>query len=114
MYSRADGRDADASDRSPTWGHGRSDPKPVVDRQARCAQEHTSHTDNVGRLRETTLRRSPLRHASDWRQDIATAPAALRMTSSTTSGFDNMGTWDAVTSVVAAFMRFETERCRSG
>jgi hypothetical protein len=27
-------------------------------------QEQTSHTDNVGRLRETTLRRSPLRYAS--------------------------------------------------
>src|SRR5262245_19648972 len=37
MYSRVDGRDADASDRSPTWGDGRSDPKPAVDRQARCA-----------------------------------------------------------------------------
>src|SRR5262249_36724244 len=49
------------------------------------------------------LRRSPLRYASDWRQDIDTAPAALRMTSSTTSGFDNMGTCEDVTSVVAAF-----------
>src|SRR5215475_10245744 len=52
--------------------------------------------------------------ASDWRQDIDTAPAALRMTSSTTSGFDNMGTCDDATSVVVAFMRFETKRCRSG
>jgi len=52
------------------------------DPAARC-QEQTSHTDNVGRLRETTLRRSLLRYASDWRQDIDTAPAALRMTSST-------------------------------
>src|SRR5262249_2548281 len=77
-------------------------------------QEETSHTDNVGRLRETTLRRSPLRYASDWRQDIDTAPAALRMTSSTTSGFDNMGTCEDATSVVVAFMRFETKRCRSG
>src|SRR5262245_55098180 len=66
-------------------------------------QEQTSHTDNVGRLRETTLRRSPLRYASDWRQDIDTAPAALRMTSSTTSGFDNMGTCEEATSVVVAF-----------
>src|SRR5262249_17536104 len=72
------------------------------------------HTDDVGRLRETTLRRSPLRYAFDWRQDISTAPAALRMTSSTTSGFDNMGTCEDATSVVAAFMRFETKRCRSG
>src|SRR6516165_4155891 len=51
---------------------------------------------------------------SDWRQDIDTAPAALRMTSSTTSGFDNMGTCEDATSVVVAFMRFETKRCRSG
>src|SRR5262245_31479687 len=65
-------------------------------------QEQTSHTDNVGRLRETTLRWSPLRYASDWRQDIDTAPAALRMTSSTTSGFDNMGTCEDATSVVVA------------
>src|SRR5262249_50850201 len=72
------------------------------------------HADNVGRLRETTLRRSPLRYASDRRQDIDTAPAALRMTSSTTSGFDNMGTCEDATSVVVAFMRFETKRCRSG
>jgi hypothetical protein len=77
-------------------------------------QEQTSHTDNVGRLRETTLRPSPLRYASDWRQDIGTALAALRMTSSTTSGFDNMGTCEDATSVVVAFMRFETERCSSG
>src|SRR6188474_3401727 len=52
--------------------------------------------------------------ASDWRQDIDTARAALRMTSSTTSGFDNMGTCEDATSVVVAFMRFETKRCRSG
>src|SRR5262249_5251184 len=69
---------------------------------------------DVGRLRETTLRRSPLRYASDWRQDIDTPPAALRMTSSTTSGFDNMGTCEDATSVVVAFMRFDTKRCRSG
>src|SRR5499426_1801619 len=69
-------------------------------------QEQTSHTDNVGR--------SLLRYASDWRQDVDTAPAALRMTSSTTSGFDNMGTCEDATSVVVAFMRFETKRCRSG
>src|SRR5262245_64191077 len=53
-------------------------------RWAAICQEQTSHTDNVGRLMETTLRRSPLRYASDWRQDIDTAPAALRMASSTT------------------------------
>src|SRR6516165_3944911 len=70
--------------------------------------------DGPKRPGETTLRRSPLRYASDWRQDIDTAPAALRMTSSTRSGFDNMGTCEDATSVVAAFMRFETERCRSG
>ena len=55
------------------------------------ALEQTSHTDNVGRLREATLRWSPLRYASDWRQDIDTAPTALRITSSTIPGFDNMG-----------------------
>src|SRR5262249_15704545 len=68
-------------------------------RSEKC-QDQTLHTDNVGRLRETTLRRSPLRYASDWRQDIDTAPAALRMTSSTTSGFDKMGTCEAAPSVV--------------
>src|SRR5215475_4196274 len=77
-----------------------------------------SRTDIAYRQRrttgDTTLRRSPLRCASDWRQDIDTAPAALRMTSSTTSGFDNMGTCEDATSVVVAFMRFDTKRCRSG
>ena len=34
------------------------------------------------------------------------------MTSSTTSGFDNMGTCEDATSV--SLMRFETKRCRSG
>src|SRR4029077_2936167 len=47
-------------------------------------------------------------------QDIHTALAALRMTSSTTSGFDNMGTCEEATSVVVAFMRVETKRCGSG
>src|SRR6516162_11212685 len=47
-------------------------------------------------------------------QDAETVLAALRMTSRTTSGFDSMGTWDDVTSVVAAFIRFETKCCRSG
>src|SRR5262245_16904678 len=64
--------------------------------------------------KETTLRQSPLQYAADWRQDIDTAPAALRMTSSTTSCFDIMGTCEDGTSVVLAFMRFETKRCRSG
>jgi hypothetical protein len=36
------------------------------------------------------------------------------MTSSTTSGFESMGTWLEVTSIVAAFMRFAAKRCSSG
>src|SRR5215471_17161276 len=91
-----------------------SDRSAALPRSVAMCQDQTSHTDKVGRLRETTLRRSPLRYASDWRQDIDTAPAALRMTSSTTSGFDNMGTCEDATSVVVALMRFETKRCRSG
>jgi len=42
-----------------------------------------------------------MRYASDWRQDVDTAFAALRMTSSTTSSFDNMGTCEGTTSIVA-------------
>ena len=65
-----------------------------------------------------TKRRSygdlPLVGAPVGGQEAETALAALRITSRTTSGFDNMGTWDAVTSVVVAFMRFETKCCRSG
>src|SRR5215471_6403256 len=78
-----------------------SDRSAALPRSVAMCQDQTSHTDKVGRLRETTLRRSPLRYASDWRQDIDTAPAALRMTSSTTSGFDNMGTCEDATSVVS-------------
>src|SRR5215472_5923385 len=47
-------------------------------------------------------------------QYAETVLAAFRMTSRTTSGFDSMGTCDDVTSVVAAFIRFETKCCRSG
>src|SRR5262249_42231565 len=102
------GPDTEAQDLSPPNHHF---PLATRGRSIQKCQDQTSHTDNVGRLRETTLRRSPLRYASDWRQDIDTAPAALRMTSSTTSGFDNMGTCEDATSVVVAFMRFETKRC---
>ena len=81
-------------------------------------QQYLPRTDIAYRQRRTTegdhLATVSLRYASDWRQDIDTAPAALRMTSSTTSGFDNMGTCEDATSVVVAFMRFETKRCRSG
>jgi hypothetical protein len=47
-------------------------------------------------------------------QAAKTVLAALRMTSSTAWGFDNIGTWLDVTSVTLAFIRFETKCCRSG
>jgi hypothetical protein len=50
----------------------------------------------------------PTAEMHDRDQDAETVLAALRMTSRTTPGFDSMGTWDDATSVVAAFIRFES------
>ena len=48
------------------------------------------------------------------RCDDVTALAALRITSSTASGWDSIGTWLKSSSTVLAPMRFAAKRCSSG